>query len=107
MNKLRKNTSKKGRTASLRCDALVSLRAAIRDQVKRMRECAKCARSGKGYAHPEMQPLRDASAHAEEFWAKILEETLEANNSSQRTRPPVSENPPAEANTTDGRPGSL
>ena len=58
---------------------LASLRKAIREQIASMRNCAKAARSGKGYAHPELQPLRDASAHAEEFWAKILEETLEAN----------------------------
>ena len=62
---------------------LASLRKAIREQIASMRNCAKAARSGKGYAHPELQPLRDASAHAEEFWAKILEETLEANIRSQ------------------------
>ena len=75
-----KTRAKAGRTASLRSGRLLaSLRRAIREQITSMRNCAKSARSGKGYAHPELQPLRDASAHAEEFWAKTLEEILEAN----------------------------
>ena len=72
---------------------LASLRKAIREQIASMRNCAKAARSGKGYAHPELQPLRDASAHAEEFWAKILEETLEANAGTQTCRTPDSAKP--------------
>ena len=75
-----KTRPKAGRMASLRSGRLLaSLRMAIREQITSMRNCAKSARSGKDYAYPELQPLRDASAHAEEFWANILEETLEDN----------------------------
>ena len=81
METITQKPTENGQPGSLRSGRLLaSLRKAIREQIASMRNCAKAARSGKGYAHPELQPLRDASAHAEEFWAKILEETLEANN---------------------------
>jgi hypothetical protein len=66
--------------------ALAALREEIRETVSDMRGCAKSARSGRGFAHPELQPLRDASAHAEEFWAMILEEALKDNLSMTRSK---------------------
>ena len=71
-----KNKATKAKRPAVRVLRLVSR---LRDLVKTMRTNATALKSGKGYAHPELQSERNASAHSMEFWALRIEEQLAAN----------------------------
>jgi len=65
--------------AAVRSSELVSR---LRELIKSMRDNATTLRAGEGYAHPELQSERNASAHSMEFWALRIEEELAANGTS-------------------------
>ena len=45
---------------------------------KNMRNNAGTLRRGKGFANPQLQSERDASAHSMEFWAQRIEEVRQS-----------------------------
>jgi hypothetical protein len=59
----------------LRYSALI---ARLRYLLKTMRTNATSCKSGEGFANPELQSERNASAHSVEFWAQRIEEELMA-----------------------------
>jgi hypothetical protein len=58
---------------------IARLNNALQTLAKTMRDNAESLRHGNGFANPQLQSERDASAHSMEFWAHRIEEARQSN----------------------------